>query len=111
MNIFKKIGEIIADVGEWLLGIGNDTLHFAKGILVTLASNPEIQAIASSAVKEVEEAAMAAIAGGNIIGGSQKLEQAQSIVISGLQEKGLPIVMNAINIAIEAAVANMKKGG
>jgi len=107
MNILKKIGELLGDVGEWLLGIGDDTIEFAKGLLITLANNPEIQALASEAVKIVEEAAIAAVTGDKV-SGSAKLAQAQEIVVSGLKEKGLPVVMNAINIAIEAAVANMK---
>ena len=47
---------------------------------------------------------------GDKVSGSAKLAQAQEVVIEGLKEKGLPVVMNAINIAIEAAVANMKQG-
>lgn len=110
MNILKKIGELLADVGEWLLGIGDDTIQFAKGLLITLASNPEIQKIAAQAVKDVEDAAIAAISGGGTVTGKEKLAQAQEKVIASLTEKGLPIVTNAINIAIEAAVANMKQG-
>jgi len=108
MNILKKIGELLGDVGEWLLGIGDDTIEFAKGLLITLAANPEIRAIAAGAVMAVEEAAMSAVAGDRVKG-SEKLAQAQSLVINDLKEKGLPIVMNAINIAIEAAVANLKQ--
>ena len=109
MNILKKIGELLSDVGDWLLGIGDDTIQFAKGLLITLSQNPEIQALAKAAVKEVEQAALAAVSGDKVAG-SVKLAQAQEIVIDGLKEKGLPIVMNAINIAIEAAVANLKQG-
>lgn len=96
MNIFKRLK-------KWVFGISDDVLDFAKGLLVTLAENPEIRALAAEAVKAVEEAALAAK-------GNQKLAQAQNIVIGGLKAKGLPIVMNAINIAIEAAVANLRKG-
>ena len=110
MNILKKIGELLGDVGEWLLGIGDDTIEFARGLLITLSQNPEIQAIAKAAVKEVEQAALAAAVTGDKVAGYVKLVQAQSLVIDGLKEKGLPIVMNAINIAIEAAVANLRKG-
>jgi len=109
MNILKKIGELLGDVGEWLLGIGDDTIQFAKGLLITLSQNPEIQALAKEAVKQVEEAALAAVTGDKLTG-NQKLQTAQNLVIYGLKEKGLPIVMNAINIAIEAAVANLKQG-
>lgn len=103
MTVFKRFT-------AWLLGIGNDTLQFAKGLLITLAQNPEIQAIAKEAVKQVELAAIQAIAGGGAVSGAEKLKQAQAIVIDGLKAKGLPIITNAINIAIEAAVANMKQG-
>lgn len=109
MNILKKIGELLGEVGEWLLGIGDDTIEFAKGLLLTLAENPEIRAIAAGAVMAVEEAALAVVQGDRPKG-NQKLAQAQNIVIGGLKAKGLPIVMNAINIAIEAAVANLRKG-
>ncbi len=107
MNILKKIGDLLGDVGEWLLGIGDDTIDFAKGILTTLAKNPEIQRIATEAVKAVEAAALAAATGKS---GSEKLAEAQAIVVDGLKKEGLPIVMNAVNIAIEAAVANLKQG-
>lgn len=109
MNILKKIGELLGDVGEWLLGISDDTIQFAKGVLVTLSKNPEIRELAVAAVKQVEEAALAAVTGDKVAG-SQKLAQAQEIVVSGLKEKGLPIVMSAVNVAIEAAVANMREG-
>jgi len=108
MNFFSKIASLLADVGEWLLGIGDDTIEFAKGLLVTLANNPEIQTLAAAAVKAVEDAAMSSITGDKVAG-SVKLAQAQEMVIDGLKEKGLPVVMNAINIAIEAAVANLKQ--
>lgn len=109
MNIFKKIGDLLSNVGEWLLGIGDDTIEFAKGLLLTLSQNPEIRELAKTAVHEVEAAALSA-ATGDKVAGSEKLAQAQEIVVSGLKEKGLPIIMNAINIAIEAAVANLKQG-
>ena len=102
MNIFKRLK-------KWIFGISDDVLDFAKGLLVTLAENPEIRALAAEAVKAVEEAALAVVQGDRPKG-NQKLAQAQNIVIGGLKAKGLPIVMNAINIAIEAAVANLRKG-
>ncbi len=102
MKIFKRLK-------KWVFGISDDELDFAKGLLVTLSENPEIRALAASAVKAVEEAALAVVQGDRPKG-NQKLAQAQNIVIGGLKAKGLPIVMNAINIAIEAAVANLRKG-
>lgn len=40
--------------------------------------------------------------------GKVKREAAFAAIVADLESKGLPIVKNAINLAIEAAVANMK---
>lgn len=109
MNIFSKAVNFFGRVKNWLFSIGDDTIVFAKGILIILSQNKELQAIASNAVKLVEEAAMSYMSG-NKLDSKAKLEMAQDIVKGGLKSKGLPIVMNAINIAIEAAVANMNVG-
>lgn len=102
MNIFKRLK-------KWVFGIDDAVLNFTRQGLIDLAKNPEVIDLAKEAVKTVEEAALAVV-NGDRPKGNQKLAQAQDIVISILKEKGLPIVMNAINIAIGAAVANIRNG-
>ena len=99
---------ILSDIGLWLLGLGKDTLSFAKGLLMALAANPQVQAIAVQEVQKAEDAAVAAVAAGNVMTGVQKFAAAQAGVVQQLTAAGLPVVMNAVNIAIEGAVANLK---
>lgn len=101
MNIFKRLK-------KWVFGIGDAVLNFTRQGLLDLANNPEVIDLAKEAVKAVEEAALA-VAQGDRPKGNQKLAQAQEIIIGGLKAKGLPIVMNSINGAIWAAVADLNK--
>ena len=57
------------------------------------------------------EAAMLAVTTAEAAGGTgeEKFVAAKKIAVKTLQQKGIPIIMNAINGAIEAAVAAIKK--
>lgn len=99
---------ILSDIGAWLLGIGSDTLNFFKAAIIALAANPQIQAIALQEVQKAEAAAIAGLAAGSVMTGVDKFIQAQTGVVSQLTAAGAPIVMNQVNLAIEAAVANLQ---
>lgn len=55
-------------------------------------------------------AALAAVTAAETTGGKgeDKFKAAQAAVIASLRAKGIPVVKNAVNGAIEAAVASMK---
>ena len=99
---------ILSEIGAWLLGIGSGTLTFIKGLVTMLAQNPQVQAIATQEVQNAEDAAVAAVEAGNAMTGVQKFAAAQAGVVAQLTAAGLPVVMNAVNLAIEGAVANLK---
>ena len=47
---------ILSEIGAFFLGIGSETLNFLKGAATALASNPQIQAIATQEVQNAETA-------------------------------------------------------
>lgn len=98
---------ILSEIGAFFLGIGQETLKFLMGAAKALAANPQVQAIATQEVQNVEDAALAAVSSGSIATGVQKFAQAQAGVVSQLTAAGLPVVMNQVNLAIEGAVANL----
>ncbi len=86
---------------EFLAKIGGAILSFVSPLAHAIAVNGGI-VLAQAA----EEAVLAAeTAGGD---SSTKLAAARAAVISTLESKGIPVVLNAINGAIEAAVAKLK---
>lgn len=99
---------ILSEIGAFLMGISASTLNFIKGIVVMLASNPQVQAIATAEVQKAEDAAIAAVQSGSVMTGVEKFTAAQTGVVQQLTEAGLPVIMNAVNLAIEGAVANLK---
>lgn len=99
---------ILSEIGAFFLGIGNDTLTFFIGAIKALAANPQVQAIATQEVANAESAAATALASGSVMTGVQKFAAAQTGVVAQLATAGLPVVMNQVNLAIEAAVANLK---
>lgn len=82
---------------------------FFKGVLREIAAflNPLALEIARSGGKLLIEAAAAAVLAAEQSGGTgeEKLKLARDIVIDKLRMAGIPIVLNAIHGAIEAAVA------
>ncbi len=99
----------LTDIGAFFLGIGTATLEFLKGTAKALSQNPQIQAIATEEVQAAEDAAIAALAAGNVTTGVQKFAQAQTGVVGKLTAAGLPVVLNQVNLAIEGAVANLSE--
>lgn len=100
---------ILSEIGAFFLGIPKETLTFLMGTAKALASNPQIQAIATQEVAAAESAAIAAAVSGSITTGAAKFASAQAGVIAQLTKAGLPVVMNQVNLAIEGAVANLPK--
>lgn len=99
---FKQtfIGKLLGKIGDFF---GSVWEGFLEPLAKVIAKNggPVLLEIVQSAVLAAEHA------GGS---GSDKLGIAKDIIEKELKSKGLPIVWNAINGAIEAAVASMKAG-
>jgi hypothetical protein len=92
MKILKKIKEIVNSFFN----------SFLSGLARSIAENG-----GELLVRAAREAVAAAEQSGG--SGEDKLKAARDRIISSLRDAGKPIVMNAINGAIEAAVAEMKK--
>ena len=93
-KLWLKIGKVFSKVEE-------HAAIFADSVVRSIAENggPVLIAAAIAAVKAAEAQ------GGS---GKDKLLVAQATIIGALKTAGIPIVMNAVNAAIEAAVANLK---
>ena len=98
---------ILSGIGEFLLGIGHDTLMFLMATIKALAANPQIQAIATQEVAKAEDAAVTALASGSVMTGVEKFAAAQAGVLAQLASACIPVVLYQVHLAIEAAVANM----
>ena len=98
----------LTGIKAFFLGISSFTLSFLQNFVSLMAANPQVQAAATTAVQAVESQAAAAIVNGvAAMTSQQKQSAAQTAVITQLTTQGVPVVMNAINGAIEAAVANL----
>ncbi|MFO0389630.1 MAG: phage holin, LLH family [Alphaproteobacteria bacterium] len=75
------------------------------------ALEPLAKQMAKSGGKLLINAALVAVQAAENAGGSsdEKLTAARKMVVKHLQDNGLPIVMNAINGAIEMAVARLNE--
>lgn len=99
MSFFSKLGGwIVAFVSKFGTGI----LAFVQAGAKSIAENGGdlLVSAARDAVLAAEKA------GGN---GDDKAVAAEKAVIGALVSKGVPIVLNAVRIAIENAVAEMNK--
>lgn len=94
----------------WLMRVGHGTLSFISTLAESIADNGGQVLIdaAKQEVQAVEDAAAAGLAAGNIMTAEDKFAQAQAAVVQTLKTEGIPVVMNAVNGAIEAAVAAMR---
>lgn len=81
--------------------VEKNVLSFFDSLATSIASNGGA-VLLSAALKAVEAAETT---GGT---GQEKFEAAKASVIATLKEQGLPIIMNAVHGAIEAAVAQQK---
>lgn len=97
----SKFSEFIDDVIEWFRNIGEDVVDFVKPLAKEIAANG-----GALLLEAAHQAVLAAEASGG--SGRDKFDAAQKSVIAALEAKSLPIVLNAINGAIEAAVAVQK---
>ncbi len=91
---------ILSEIGSFFLGISSKTLAFIKGAVTALESNPQLQEIATTEVLKLENSAVSNV---------EKQAAASSSIAGQLAAIGLPIVQSQINLAIEAAVANLPK--
>jgi hypothetical protein len=87
---------------EWFESIGDDVLE---------ALAPLGRQIAKAGGKALIDAALAAVLAAETAGGSgdEKFDAAHKAVVKTLQAQGLPIITNAINGAIEIAVAKIRE--
>lgn len=94
----------------FLKELGDHVLAFASELASSIATNggAVLMAAALAEVKAAEEAAAAGLAAGTKTAGVDKFKAAQAGVIKQLQDQGIPVVINAVNGAIEAAVANLR---
>lgn len=93
----RAAGHAIADEAVELLG----TFFSAAAHSIAANGGPLLIQLAQDAVLAAETQ------GGNA---GQKLQAAVDLVKAGLTAKGEPIVTNAIHLAIEASVAQLKAG-
>lgn len=91
----------IASVEAWFSSEEKVVLDFLEGAAKIIVANGGPVLI---------NAAVAAVTAAETTGGTgdQKLQAATGAVVSTLKSQGLPVVQNAINAAIEGAVANLK---
>lgn len=97
------------DFIEWLSGIGHNLLGFITP-LATLLAKSGGQVLVQAAEQEVAAAeawAEGVIAGGGAATSDDKFVTAQTAIVANLKTQGIPVVMNAVNGAIEMAVAQM----
>jgi len=104
MKLFDALNSLWDNLVEWLEDIGEDILNFTK---------PLAKQIAKNGGKLLLDTALAAVVAAEQAGGSgsDKFDVAKNLVISELEVKGLPIVLNAVHGAIEAAVAKLNENG
>lgn len=91
--------------GTWIESFFSSILSNVTSFMSNVAHS-----IAVNGGPVLVELATAAVAAAEAQGGSgsDKFNAAVKAVTSGLEAKGVPIVLNAVNAAIEAAVANMQ---
>jgi hypothetical protein len=100
MSLWQSLNDLWDAFTEWLESIGEGVLNALKplGRQIAIAGGMALVDAARQAVRAAEET------GGS---GREKFDAAQKAIIVSLEAQGLPIVINAINGAIEAAVAAM----
>ena len=89
------------DFTHWLSNVGHAILGFMGDLMTSIAENGGAVLIQAA----TDAVAAAETKGGT---GAEKLAAAQAAVIADLTNKGIPVVLNAVNGAIEAAVARLK---
>lgn len=100
MSVFSKLW---AEFIEWIESIGKDTLDFIAPLAKEISKNG-----GDFLIQVAYKAVVAAEANGG--SGSDKFNAAKNSVVTALAAEGLPIVLNAVHGALEAAVAKMKAG-
>lgn len=85
----------------WLSGIGHVIMTFVSPLAMSIAKNggPVLVQAATNAVAAAEQPGLTS---------DQKKAAAVAAVVSTLKTQGIPVVMNAVNGAIESAVAGLQ---
>ena len=101
MSLGTFFSSIESGIGDFFAGIGKFLSTFLTGLASSIAQNGG---------KVLIDAAVAAVAAAEAKGGTaqDKLAAAQAAVLATLSTEGIPVVMNAVNGAIEGALANLK---
>lgn len=88
------------EVEAWFTKVGGEVASFVSNLAQTIAKNGGPVLV---------QAAIAAVAAAEATGktGAEKKADAVAAVTSVLKTQGIPVVLNAVNSAIEAAVANL----
>lgn len=91
----------------------NKFVGFLKSVLSTVTSflNPLARQIAKNGGALLLQTALAAVIAAEQSGakGEDKFSAAKAVVLAKLKAEGIPIVLNAVHGAIEAAVAQIKE--
>ncbi|MGE3541456.1 MAG: hypothetical protein AB7N91_28990 [Candidatus Tectimicrobiota bacterium] len=97
-NFWKEVGDFFSDLGAM----------FGGAFLAFITAGA--QAILSGGRQVLKDAAMAAVRSQEQEGGTggEKRDRAFDAVKGTLLNAGVPVVVNAIYLAIEAAVANLR---
>jgi hypothetical protein len=101
MKLMEMLSRLWDQIEEWFEKIGEDIVDFVKPLAKEIAANGGMVLLNAA-----HDAVLAAEAVGG--SGGDKFKAAQEALIAKVQAEGLPVVLNAINGAIEAAVAKMK---
>lgn len=94
-----------SDLGDKLKSLADEILEFVESFF-----GAAIKAVEQNGGPLLVQLATDAVAAAEASGGSggQKLQAAVDSVVAGLKTNGVPVVLNAVNIAVETAVANLK---
>lgn len=101
MSLGTFFSGVESTIGNFFTAVGQILSAFFNALAVSVAQNGG---------KVLMDAAVAAVATAETQGGTpqQKFAAATAAVLAKLEAEGIPVVMNAVNGAIEAAVASMK---
>lgn len=94
-----------SDLGDQLKSLVEEALSFVESFF-----SAAIKAVAENGGPLLVSLAEAGVAAAEAAGGSgsDKAKAAFDSIVAGLQAQGVPVVINAVNIALETAVAKLK---
>jgi hypothetical protein len=92
-KVVKEAKEVVSDIFSAFTSAGTQLLRDGGPVLITAATEAVIAAETTPGDSNA------------------KFQAAEAAVLAELKDKGLPIVKNAVRLAIENAVANLKASG